>query len=217
MALIVEFDHSYAFPLEASSWSILLLASLSLLTTHFFVAREMVDHEEQSAITPDERKRRVWQIVAVALAHSFGIAVVLSAIFASNHNVKLEEVDDKQGTAQTDLGKPTQFWTFVETILEQVDNIQPSDKRPGEKYTYPRFLGLVPRVVSVDFGEIAKNLHHPLPLKVAEHARFRFYPTIILVWTALGLFFGVFLEGFLNGRRLRGLTTDTPGVANTSD
>jgi hypothetical protein len=216
MALIVEFDHSYEFPLQASSWSILLLASLSLLTTHFFVTREMVDPEEQSGIASDESKRRVWKIVAVALAHSFGIAVVLSAIFASSHHVKCED-DPKPPPAHTDLGEPTPFWTLVETVLERVDNVQPDDIRPGEKCPYPRFLGLVPRVVSVDIGKIAENLHHPLPVKVAEYAIFRFYPTIILVWTALGLFFGVFLEGFMNGRRLRGLTIDTPAAVNAPE
>jgi hypothetical protein len=208
MALIVEFDHSYEFPLRASTWSVLLLASLSFLTTRFFVTRELVGQEEQSRSTSDER-RRVWQIVAVALAHSFAIAVVLSAIFASSHDVRIEG-NDPQPSVQTDPGKPTPFWTLVETILEKVDNKQHDEK-------YPRFLGLVPRVVSVDFGAISHDLGHPLPAKVAEHATFQFYPTIILVWTALGLFFGVFLEGFMKGERLRGLTIDTTAAVNTSE
>ena len=208
MALIVEFDHSYEFPLHASSASLLFLASLSLITTRFFVTRELVGQEEQSHITSDESKR-VWQIVAVALAHSFAIAVVLSTIFASGHDVKTEG-NDLQPSVQVDAGKPTPFWMLVETVLEEVDN-----KHAGEKY--PRFLGLVPRVVSVDFGAIAQNLGHPLPAKVAEHVKFQSYPTIILVWTALGLFFGVFLEGFMKGERLRGLTIDTPTEDNPSD
>ncbi len=207
MALIVEFDHSYEFPLHASSGSLLFLAALSLITTRFFVTRELVGQEEQSHITSDERKR-VWQIVAVALAHSFAIAVVLSTIFASGHDVKTEG-NDLQPSVEVHAGKPIPFWTLDETILEEVDK-----KQPGEKYR--RFLGLVPRVVSVDFGAIAQDLGHPLPAKVAD-VKFQSYPTIILVWTALGLFFGVFLEGFMKGERLRGLTIDTTAAANTSE
>jgi hypothetical protein len=209
MALIVEFDHSYEFPLHASSGSLLLLASLSFLTTRFFVMREMVDQEEPSGMTPEERKH-VWQIVAVALAHSFAIAVILSSIFASSHDAPHQQQNDLQPSVQVFTGKPTTFWTFVETILESVDNRQPGSE-------YPRFLGLVPPVVSVDFGKIAQDLGRPFPAKVAEHAIFRFYPTIILVWTALGLFFGVFLEGFMKGERLRGLNIDTPVAASPQD
>ena len=40
--------------------------------------------------------------------------------------------------------------------------------------------------------------------RVADHLKFTYYPTIILTWTALGLFIGVFLEGFFKGARLRG-------------
>ena len=42
-----------------------------------------------------------------------------------------------------------------------------------------------------------------LPTSIRSHLVFVYYPTLILTWTAMGLFFGVFLEGFLNGRRLR--------------
>jgi len=199
MALIVEFDHSYDFPLHGSSWALLLLAGVSFLTTRFFVTREMVDREEQpgvNEITPEER-RHVRQIVAVALAHSFGIAVILSAIFSASHKPKQEAIDDFP-TVRTVAGTPASYWKVLEEMLARVDKITPA-------HAEPKFLGIIPRKVTLDFGVIAENAHYPLPPNVAEHAAFRFYPTVILVWTALGLFFGVFLEGFMKGARLRGL------------
>jgi hypothetical protein len=204
MALIVEFDHSYDFPLHASTWSILLLAALSFFTTRFFVTRELVDQEERPGVTKissDERKR-VRQIVAVALSHSFGIAIILSSIFASTHPVR-DDVPPKKPSVEVEVGKPSPFWLAVEVILEKVDNVT-------NEHEDPRFLGLVPREVKVESGPIAKSIGLPLPSKVAEHLAFSFYPTIILVWTALGLFFGVFLEGFMKGERLRGITIDKP-------
>lgn len=201
MALIVEFDHSYQFPMEASSWSILLLGTLSFLTTRFFVRRELLGLEEHPAVTvtPDEH-RRVWQVVATALAHSFAIAVILSAIFASSHfssHSSRPPSERIEGSVQVAEGRPSAFWVAVETILERVDNMTPGQQQP-------KFLGIVPRVVTVDLGVVAQRVKYPLPAKVAEHSIFKFYPTVILVWTALGLFFGVFLEGFMKGERLRG-------------
>jgi hypothetical protein len=35
------------------------------------------------------------------------------------------------------------------------------------------------------------------------HLRFVFYPTLVITWTALALFVGMFLEGFVKGERLR--------------
>ena len=196
MALIVEFDHSYEFPLHASTWSLLLLAILSYFTTRFFVTREMVDRNDQPGVievTAEEHKH-VRQIVAVALAHSFGIAILLSAIFASSHIPQMRPEDP---SVHTSIGTPARFWMVIEKILTRFDET-------SEEHKEPRFLGLVPREVKLEFGKIAEHAHYPLPPKVAEHATFKFYPTIILAWTALGLFFGVFLEGFMKGERLRG-------------
>ena len=210
MALIVEFDHSYEFPLHASTWALLLLAAVSFLTTRFFVTREMVDREERPGIfkvTPEERKH-VWQIVAVALSHSFGIAVILSVIFAAGHQRKVAIPEDEP-SVHTVAGTPAPFWSIPEEILERIDEIP-------QGQVAPRFLGLIPRKVTLDFGVIAENANYPLPPKVAEHAIFRFYPTIIFAWTALGLFFGVFLEGFMKGERLRGRPADEQAVSSAA-
>jgi hypothetical protein len=207
MALIVEFEHSYEFPLHASTLSILLLALISFVTTRFFVVREMIGPEDAPEETAaDEQRKRAWRIVAVALAHSFGIAIVLSAIFASSYD-HLRSEAELEPVVETVEGKPGAFWNFVETVFERFDNPKPHEK-------YPRFLGVLPRVARVDFGTIAKKtLGEELPAKVSETAVFNFYPTIVLVWTALGLFFGVFLEGFLKGERLRGSPFDVGTVA----
>jgi hypothetical protein len=209
MALIVEFDHSYDFPLHASTWALLLLAVVSFLTTRFFITREMVDREEQPGVVeikPEER-RHVRQIVAVALAHSFGIAIMLSAIFSSSHKVKMEE--EKEPSVRTVAGMPAKFWDIPEAILTRFDEV-------SHDHEEPRFLGLIPRETHFDIGAIAEKNHYPLPPKVAEHASFKFYPTIILAWTALGLFFGIFLEGFMKGERLRGRGVhETPSNAGS--
>jgi|GEM_PF-2670348 len=201
MALIVEFDHSYDFPLHGSSWALLLLTAVSFLTTKFFVTREMFEREEQPGVfdlTARESKH-VRQIVAVALAHSFGIAVILSAIFAASHKPKQEAIEDNP-RVRINSGTPAAFWKVPEAVLERFNQVTP-------EHPEPKFLGIIPRKATVDFGVIAENAHYPLPPNVAEHAIFRFYPTVILVWTSLGLFFGVFLEGFMKGERLRGAQT----------
>src|ERR1043165_4165496 len=69
MALTVEFDHSYRFPLHGPSSVLLMLMILSFLTTRFFVGREVAPDNANSRIeklSPLERQR-VRQIVAVAL------------------------------------------------------------------------------------------------------------------------------------------------------
>jgi hypothetical protein len=145
-------------------------------------------------IKPAER-RHVRQIVAVALAHSFGVAIMLSAIFSSSHKVKMEK--EKEPTVRTVAGTPSKFWDLPEAILTRFDEV-------SHEHEDPRFLGFIPRETHFDLGAIAEKNHYPLPPEVAEEASFKFYPTIILAWTALGLFFGIFLEGFMKGERLRG-------------
>jgi hypothetical protein len=206
MALIVEFDHSYDFPLRGSTWVLLLLMMTSFVTTRFFVTREMVDRNEQPGVVKitREEKAHVRQIVAVALAHAFGIAVLLSAIFSSSYELKDEAHRQKNATVPTYDRAPGPLVAWVETILNRVDAV-------SQEHDLPRFIGLVPREVKLDIGTIFAKAKHPLTPKLAEHSTFKFYPTIILTWTALGLFFGVFLEGFMSGARLRGAARDAIG------
>ena len=177
MALTVEFDHSYMFPMEGSTWALLLLIGLSYLSTRFFVTREIVDVREYPGRveTSDEERKRAAQIVALALAHSFGIAMLLSAIFASSFH---HEPKKHQGGHS-----PAHSW--IGNVLSEVD-------KPSPVHLYPMFLGVVPREVKLDLRDVT-GLAGPF----GDHAIFKFYPTIILTWTALGLFFGVFLEGFM--------------------
>jgi hypothetical protein len=159
--------------MNASSFALMLLMVTSFITTRFFIKRELVDRQEQPGvqrITYAER-RRIRQIVAVALAHSFGIAVLLSAIFVCN----LEDRRDLGGTLP---------------------------------HSHTPFLRLIPREAVFDLGAIAEKNHRPFIPFIAVRSRFQYYPTIILTWTALGLFFGVFLEGFMKGARLRGARPD---------
>jgi hypothetical protein len=284
MALIVEFDHSYEFPLGGSTWALLLLMVTSFVTTRFFVTREMVDRKEQPGvvkITLPER-RRVRQIVGLALAHSFLIAVLLSAILAPSYErrklTKTETAaptatrsnasrvirtaagvntsrtapkasgastpntvqgvagaktsmtvqtaarvntsttapkasgastqstvqnaagEDTSTTAQTAAGANTPFWKLPVAMLDYLD-------ATSKLHPRRRFLGVLPREVSFDLGQIAEEHGVLLPQRIREIIGFRFYPTIILTWTALGLFFGVFLEGFMQGKRLRGVAS----------
>lgn len=194
MALIVEFDHSYEFPLAGSTWVLMLLMILSYLTTRFFVTREIVDQKEDPGVVriTEPEKKRVAQIVALALAHAFGIAVLLSSIFASSHHHTPEEHEATAHALHADV-----HWSPPLALLETV--LQRFDEVPGPHHFYPRFLGILPRDVKLDFSTFMT-----LPPTVEKHAVFTFYPTIILTWTALGLFFGVFLEGFMEGKRIRG-------------
>jgi hypothetical protein len=137
---------------------------------------------------------------------AFGIAVLLAAIFASSYEptVKMQKKEEHVATAP---GRPHGIWETAARYLRRLDEIP-------EDHHHSRFLGILPREVALDFGEVAERFHYPLPIEVARHAKFVFFPTIILTWTALGLFFGVFLEGFMKGERLRGVTPgETPAPA----
>jgi hypothetical protein len=124
---------------------------------------------------------------------------MLSAIFASSHKMKAER--EHHPSVHTVAGEPMKFWQAPEAVLTRLDEV-------SEAHPDPRFLGFIPRETVFDIGAIAEEHQYPLTPKVAEHLSFKFYPTIILAWTALGLFFGVFLEGFMKGERLRGRRTD---------
>lgn len=86
MALIVEFEHAYQFPLEASDGSLLLLMLLAFVAIQFTVTNAVAEDEDGKA-SPTGTKRRVRSIVAVALAQSFVIALLLSLIFAGHVEV----------------------------------------------------------------------------------------------------------------------------------
>lgn len=186
LALLVDFEHSYLFPMHASDGLLLALMMLAVLTTTYFVRREVrARQNDRSRLNeievkegPQER-RHVGQIVAIALAHSFAAAVLLSFIFES------------QTIRRT---------TAADRALAKI-SIRDA---PTFSHQPEYFLGVLPREVQCDLKRIAvavgMNAEH------AEWLNLRFYPTLILSWTALGLFFGVFLEGFMKGERLRGET-----------
>jgi hypothetical protein len=65
------------------------------------------------------------------------------------------------------------------------------------------FLGLLPHQAFVDWSTAAMPPIHGLREWVRENGFITFYPTIILSWTAIGLFFGLVLEGIDKGDHLR--------------
>lgn len=176
LALTVELDHSYTFPLHASGWALLVLILLSFFTTRFFVDREIVDPSavREGKVLRAPEKERVAKVVALALSHAFIIAVLLATIFGS-HASDIEPADHEGLRHQ-----------FLET---------------GHKHPYVAWI--LPRDVTFDLASAIGHYVEVSP-KIGEHLKFTYYPTIILAWTALGLFVGVFLEGFVKGERLRG-------------
>jgi hypothetical protein len=183
MALIAKFDHSYEFPLTASPWAMGLLLLLAFVSTRFYLEREVIDRDSSSAdMTPRERKK-VGKVLGVTLAHAFGIAVLLSVIFAdSHHRALLEKVTG--GTATGHGTGPA------------VDEHLRHEPKP------PDFMGFLPQQAFLEWQEI-KPPHYCAWGEVKEHGNFTYYPTIILSWTALGLFFGLVLEGIGKGEHLR--------------
>jgi hypothetical protein len=185
LALIVDFDHSYYFPIFASSAVLVLLMTLGFLTTRFFVTRELLGHDSDRMPTKSgeqrtRERRRVRQIIAVAMGHSFALSLLFSIMFEANTVPRLaHEQAASQETHSS--GGPA------------VHSIEA-----------PLFLGLFPRDARFDVGRIAMRFGWTtMPERWQQHVRMEFYPTLVLTWTALGLFFGVFLEGFLKGERLR--------------
>lgn len=199
VALVVDFDHSYLFPMHASNAVLVMLMLLAVLTTSFFIRRELhvrrteyarMDKDDRGAVTGEWR--RVAQIVSIALAHSFAVAILFSFIFESNIVARTKATDLAVAQAlkdQRDAGKHTKA---EHAAIE------------GEAALFhdePYFLGFLPREAECDLV----NVFHSLGFseRAAERMRFHFYPTLILTWTALGLFFGLFLDGFMKGERLR--------------
>jgi hypothetical protein len=188
--LLVEFEHSYTFPIEASNIVIVTLMALAFLTTRYFVRREVMGHNAETNIEEegDERSRRdigehtrkrrqVRQILALALAQAFGMALVFSLMFEANAIRRYQEEH------------PAQNVHFSATAARY--------------HHSPEFLGFIPREAEANVGAILADFGIPLTLEQQAHFCWQVYPTVILTWTALGLFFGVFLEGFMSGERLR--------------
>jgi hypothetical protein len=170
LALTVEFDHSYSFPLHASTLTLVLLIALSFFATRFFVDREIIDASDTLDATPE--RVRLGKVVALALSHAFLISVLLATIFGSH----------------------------ADGVSAHVHSENWLDRMPDERYHHrPYFAGILPRDVRFEPGSLL-----PMPKFASDELCFKYYPTVILAWTALGLFIGVFLEGFLEGKRLRG-------------
>lgn len=174
MALIVKFEHSYQFPFTASAFAVGLLLLLAFQTTRFFIERESVDRSASSKDMSPRERKKVRMILSIALAQAFGIAVLFSVIFADSHYRAAHPPE------------------------------------PGEKSHYghhdkkmPDFMAILPHQAFLDWGHLVVA-DDPLSNWVRKNGQITFYPTIILSWTALGLFFGLVLEGIGKGKHLRG-------------
>ncbi|HEV7484299.1 MAG TPA: hypothetical protein VGQ65_01360 [Thermoanaerobaculia bacterium] len=209
IALLVDFNHSYEFPLKASSWPLLLLMVLAFLTTRFFVQREIVDRDRMPLSRGGPERSKMRPIVAVAVAYSFGLSLLFSVIFASNYFDRADVNTVKQKPVVAQVLRPASVTAHVKQELiadptwVSLTNwwMNRCEEIPAQ-HAWPRFFGILPRDVTFNLGQtwVCK----PLPASIRNYLVFVFYPTLILTWTAIGLFFGVFLEGFLKGRRLRG-------------
>lgn len=195
LGLLIDFEHSYLFPMHASNVELLGLCVLALVAPHFFIRREVRSSEGELSRMDDRENsedvgRRVRQILSVALAHSFAVALLFAFLFEAKYISRIHVADTAHQTVATG-GKQ-------------------ADAAPDPHHHYhhePYFLGFIPREAHFDLDDYARRYHYQLREPWATWLRFEFYPTLILSWSALGLFFGVFLEGFLRGERLRGAIT----------
>jgi hypothetical protein len=170
MALIAKFEHSYQFPFTASGWSMALLILLAFVTTRFYLEREVVDRSASSPeMTPRERQK-VAKVLGVTLTQAFGIAVLLSAIFAHSHYLASHDQDGAH------------YGDHHPVYLDHDPKLHD-------------FVRIVPHQAFLQWKIVFRFVDH--------HGDFTFYPTIILSWTALGLFFGLVLEGIDKGEHLR--------------
>lgn len=197
MAVVVEFEHSYSFPLHASTAVLLVLMALTYLTTRFLVDHEMVDTTE---VIGGSKKRapesaRVRQVVAVALLHAFMIAVLFATIFGSHA--------DHVAPVQVKVQSPQQLHGIVKVIDDAARHID--EIHVDGVHAQPFFACFLPRDVVFDTAWFLQRFGVRLPRGLAAQLRFTYYPTIILTWTAFGLFFGIFIE-ILKGERLRSET-----------
>ncbi|MGC4120191.1 MAG: hypothetical protein QM765_37540 [Myxococcales bacterium] len=190
MAVLVDFDHSYHFPLNASDEVIVLLVVLSLLSTAFYIGKQLVGEpgHETGAGRLRHGRRLLPKLMGLALFESFVAAVLLATLFGSNY-----------------------FMHSGRALREA----QP-------------FLGVIPKHVDLDLASLGSHAPAAEHGAAATHEKqeegevkapaclvaeepeptprftVRVFPTLVLVWTALGLFIGVFLEGFFKGEGLRG-------------
>lgn len=208
MALIAKFDHSYTFPFSASIWAMLLLLLLAFLATRFYLEREVVDRTSSLPEMSLRDRQKVTKVLGVTISQAFGIAVLLSVIFADSHyrvvheqkkhNEALLDVVKQAGTEEEkkELATNTPAKERRAAHAEHVLRDSPHDQDLHD------FVGYIPHQAFLEWKEIK------LPGRdwndwVKEHGNFTFYPTIILSWTALGLFFGLVLEGIDKGEHLR--------------
>ncbi len=228
MVLIVEVDHSYNFPATASTWALLLLMMIALLSTQFFIKRLVKEESaslsekrpltaqqeqeqdkaervrsrlavavvlppleiEKQPLTVDEQREqdklekerdraerlKARRVVAVALSYAFGAALLFSIIFADSHHHRPSS-EKRSSTAVT------------------------RDSHDGDE---PDFLFVLPRRAFLDFAELWRATGREPWAFVKEHGQFTYYPTLLLSWTASGLFFGLVLEGIVKGESLTG-------------
>ena len=191
LALVVDFEHSYLSPMHASNSILFILMLLALLTTAFFIRRELRTHENEltrleEAEQPKKEWRRVTQVVSIALAHAFAVSILFSFLFENSYISRLRMADQAHA---------------IQVGIRQRDVIS----GPEAAYHHePYFCHFLPREAPCDLGFFTLR-GWSVKEEYVSSLKFDFYPTVILAWTALGLFFGVFLEGFLKGERLRGV------------
>ena len=212
MALIAKFEHSYEFPFSASPFAVALLLLLAFQTTRFFIEREMVDRSAATIDLSPRERQKVGKIVGVALAQSFGIAVLLSVIFADGHHKAVHE----KKMAHEQSVKAAMDAVAFSAPYDQTPEHKPQQETSASKHVehdhgLHDFMDVLPHQAFVDWCEFKQAGHQPWPW-IRKYGHLTFYPTIILNWTALGLFFGLVLEGVGKGERLRGrLTKETHG------
>jgi hypothetical protein len=197
LALLVDFEHSYLFPMHASQLVLIILLLIAFAAPRSFIRREVLNSEnELSPVEEHETStnvnRRVRQILSIALTHSFVVTLIFSFLFESNYVARIRIAD------------------IVHKHTAVTGKLSGMDEERGVESTSrfhhePIFLWAIPREARCDLGWLFTRMTGVnVPGPCDEWLRFDFYPTLILSWTALGLFFGVFLDGFLKGEHLRG-------------
>jgi len=156
--------------------------------------------------------------VSIALAHAFSLSLIFSIIFEANLVQKLNGENPENKAASKSPPAPEPPAPAPPSFVAPARPYAPMPSRyvQWRRWFLHRydaegvyFFGILPRHTTFDLGPlvddaIRKPGRKPLHPSVRNHLRFDYYPTLIITWTSLGLFFGVFLEGFLKGERLRG-------------
>jgi hypothetical protein len=215
LGLLIDFEHSYLFPMHASSSELVALGVLAFAAPHFFIRREVRSREGEISRLDDREDlgdvgRRVRQVLSVALSHSFMVALLFSFLFEAKYISRIHTADAAHQAAFS--AKDTASHPSVAkgrtnpAAGKRLDHSSTHSATSDLQHYHhePFFLGVVPREVHCDLNWFAHWRGYRILDPFAAWVRFQFYPTLILSWTALGLFFGVFLEGFLKGERLRG-------------